>query len=102
MKKLFLSCIMLLLLSGVCAAVPAFVEQDIDLSDEAISEQSSLLWESDGFYIPEEKVLMAGKKYRAEQLPFIAVIGIVIVVIAIGALAAHFAPIITDSLGELF
>ena len=54
------------------------------------------------YYIPEEKVLMAGKKYRAEQLPFIAVIGIVIVVIAIGALAAHFAPIITDSLGELF
>ncbi len=54
------------------------------------------------YYIPEEYATLAGKKYRAESLPLIGVIGLLAVIIAVGAAASYLLPGILDSLGELF
>ncbi len=54
------------------------------------------------YYIPEEKVLMAGKKYRSESLPFAAVLCLVFLIAAVGGIAGYLAPTILDAVGELF
>lgn len=59
--------------------------------------------DADGkYYIPAEYSSLAVKKYRAESAPLIAVIGLVIVIIIVGAVASYLMPGILDSLGELF
>ena len=54
------------------------------------------------YYVPAEYETLAGKKYRAENLPLIGVIGLLAVIIAVGAAASFLLPGILDSLGELF
>lgn len=54
------------------------------------------------YYIPEESVSLANKKYRAEKLPLWALIGLVLIIVAAGALAAYLIPTIVDSAGDLF
>lgn len=54
------------------------------------------------YYIPEEYVTLAGKKYRKETIPVIALIGLIVLILAAGALASYLAPIIVDSVGEIF
>lgn len=54
------------------------------------------------YYIPEDKILMAGKKYRSEALPFIAVLGLALLIAAVGGIAGYLAPNILDAVGELF
>ena len=54
------------------------------------------------YYIPEEYASLAGKKYRAETLPLAGVIGLLLLIIAVGAAVSYLLPGILDSLGELF
>lgn len=54
------------------------------------------------YYIPEEYSSLAGKKYRAETLPLAGVIGLLLLIIAVGAAVSYLLPGILDSLGELF
>ncbi len=64
---------------------------------------SMIKTDADGkYYIREEYSSLAAKKYRAESTPLIAVIGLVIVIIIVGAVASYLMPGILDSLGELF
>jgi hypothetical protein len=58
--------------------------------------------ENGKYYIPEEYSSLAGKKYRAETIPFIGVLGLIVLIILVGAVASYLLPGILDSLGELF
>lgn len=54
------------------------------------------------YYIPEEYVTLANKKYRNETIPVVALVGLIVLILATGALASYLAPIIVDNVGELF
>lgn len=54
------------------------------------------------YYIPEERVLMANKKYRNETLPFAAVLALVLLIAAVGGVVGYYAPTILDAAGDLF
>ena len=54
------------------------------------------------YFIPKEYETLAGKKYRAEKMPVILLIGLLLLIVATGALASYLVPIIVDSVGELF
>ena len=58
--------------------------------------------ENGKYYIPEEYSSLVGKKYRAETIPFIDVLGLIVLIILVGAVASYLLPGILDSLGELF
>lgn len=58
--------------------------------------------EGDKYFIPEEKLTMANKKYRYESSNIFMLIGLLAVIIAAGAVASILVPTIIDSIGELF
>lgn len=65
---------------------------------------SNIIKTADGgkYYIPEDKILLAGKKYRSESLPLVAVLGLALLIAAVGGIAGYLAPTILDAAGELF